>query len=88
MRPREARLREAYKEWYPKITPGVWHNAAWLTEKVLQQQRSGSPVWVLEGRPLAEEHFEFQGQGGKEGGPKKRRLVGSGFSLTMPPSQE
>jgi hypothetical protein len=26
---RQARLRSDYQEWYPEITPGVWHNAAW-----------------------------------------------------------
>jgi hypothetical protein len=67
MRAREARLKAAYDEWYPRITLGVWHNAAWLTEIVLQQQRRGSPAWALEGRPLSNAHFEFQGYGSQSG---------------------
>jgi hypothetical protein len=61
MRVREARLKAAYEPWYPRITHGVWHNAAWASEIVLQQQRQGSPRWALNNRPLSEAHFEFQG---------------------------
>ena len=61
MRGREARLREAYAGWYPEITPGVWHNAEWLSEMVLRQQRKGTPAWALGDRPLSDEHFDFQG---------------------------
>jgi hypothetical protein len=61
VRAREARLRDAYAEWYPEITPGVWHNAEWLTEVVLRQQKRGTPAWALGQRPLSDEHFEFQG---------------------------
>jgi hypothetical protein len=60
---RQARLRAAYQDWYPGITPEVWHDAVWLTEKVLQQLRHGSPSWALKGgRPLSGLHFDFQGQ--------------------------
>jgi hypothetical protein len=79
---RVARIRPTYEEWYPKITPGVWHNAAWLAEMVLQQQRRGSPRWVLEGRPLADAHFEFQGYGPPQGTSHRRRqLAGSESDL-------
>ena len=61
--PRQARIKPAYQEWYPRIQPGVWHNAAWLAEVVLQQLRSGPPTWALEGRVLPDEHMEFQGYG-------------------------
>lgn len=61
MRPREARLKEAYADWYPSISTGVWHHAGWVAEKVLRQQRVGSPSWQLEGRPLSDAHFDFQG---------------------------
>ena len=47
MQLRKGRLRPEYDEWYPRIAAGVWHNAAWLTEMVLQQQRQGSPSWAL-----------------------------------------
>jgi hypothetical protein len=70
---RQARLRPAYEEWYPGVTTGVWHNAGWLTEKVLQQQRGGSPVWAIEGRPLSAAHFEFQGLGPPRRGCVKQR---------------
>jgi hypothetical protein len=77
VRVREARLKPAYDAWYPKITLGVWHNAAWLSEIVLQQQRRGSPRWALENRPLSEAHFEFQGTPSFEKHPfKLRRAVG------------
>jgi hypothetical protein len=75
---RVARIRPSYEEWYPKIRPGVWHNAAWLVEMVLQQQRRGSPTWALEGRPLADDHFEFRGYGPPRGDSHRpRRIVGS-----------
>jgi hypothetical protein len=60
MREREARLRPEYKEWYPNIPSGVWHNAARLTEKVLQHS-SESPTGLRQARPLPDAHFEFQG---------------------------
>lgn len=68
MRAREARLRAEYSDWFPKISPGVWHNAGWVTEIVLQQLRQGSPSWELGSRPLSDAHFEFQG-----GDPKPNR---------------
>jgi hypothetical protein len=58
---RRARVRPSYEEWYPRITPGVWHDAAWVTEMVLQQQRKSGPTWALGRRPLADMHFEFEG---------------------------
>jgi hypothetical protein len=71
---RRARVRPSYEEWYPRITPGVWHNAAWVTEMVLQQQRKSGPTWALGRRPLAEMHFDFEGYGpGQRAGPDERR---------------
>jgi hypothetical protein len=75
VRPREARLLPAYDEWYPRITLGVWHNAAWLTEMVLQQQRRGSPSWALGSRALSSAHFEFQGNGPSQGSSHWRRRM-------------
>lgn len=71
---REARLRPAFAEWYPGIEAGVWHNAGWMAEKVLQQQRHGSPGWALGPRPLSEAHFEFQGQAPPQGRQHKPRI--------------
>jgi hypothetical protein len=75
MRTREGRLRPEYDEWYPRITPAVWHNAAWLTEIVLQQQRRGAPRWRLGGRALSEEHFEFRGHAPRQGRSPARRSL-------------
>ncbi len=61
MRAREARLRASYSDWFPKISPGVWHNAGWVAEVVLQQLREASPRWELGARPLSDTHFEFRG---------------------------
>jgi hypothetical protein len=58
---RQARLRLEYAEWYPQIWAGEWHDAAWATEAVLEQQQKGSPAWGLEGRVLSETHFDFRG---------------------------
>jgi len=72
MRGREARLRPEYAEWYPGVVPGVWHNAKWLMERVLQQVRHGSPSWAIDGRPLPASHFEFQGAGPSVSGTHRR----------------
>lgn len=71
---RHARLRPDYREWYTEIEAGVWHNAAWVSEKVLQQQRHGSPTWALGSRPLSETHFEFEGEGSPQGRHQRPRL--------------
>jgi hypothetical protein len=79
MAQRQARLRSEYAEWYPGMTAGVWHNAVWLAEVVMQRRRRAAPSWALEGRPLPDEHFEFQGVGPAQGKhPPKRRNLGSG----------
>jgi hypothetical protein len=73
MRARQGRLKAEYSDWYPRITPGVWHNAAWLAEIVLQQQRRGTIRWALEERPLSERHFDFQGESRWRGNPSPVR---------------
>jgi hypothetical protein len=70
---RQARLRAAYQDWYPAISLEVWHDAAWLMEKVLQQLRHGSPSWALRGRSLSDLHFDFQGQSPQ---PRKAHRMG------------
>jgi hypothetical protein len=81
-RVREGRLKAEYDEWYPRISAGVWHNASWLTEIVLQQQRRGSPRWTLGRRPLCEEHFEFRGHVARQGSsPRRRSSNGSGVRI-------
>jgi hypothetical protein len=75
MQTRQARVRPAYNDWYPRISPEVWHNAAWVMEIVLQQQRRGSPRWTLSGRPLDEAHFDFRGLGPRQGRLLPRVLV-------------
>jgi hypothetical protein len=73
---RKARLRPEYVDWYPEIRAGEWHNATWLAEVVMQQRRRGVPSWALEGRPLPDAHFEFQGVGPPQGRhrPERRQL--------------
>ena len=58
---RQARLRAEYADWYPAVIPGVWHDATWVRETVLAQQRRGEPRWAIGGRILNDAHFEFQG---------------------------
>jgi hypothetical protein len=77
MRSREARLRAEYSDWFPKISPGVWHDASWVTEIVLQQLRQGSPSWELGPRPLHVTHFEFRGGDPQPSpGAQRRRTIG------------
>jgi hypothetical protein len=78
MRSREARLRAEYSDWFPRISSGVWHDAGWVTEVVLQQLRQGSPSWELGPRPLGETHFEFRG-GDPQPRPGAQRRSTNGF---------
>ena len=58
---RQDRLRPEYKDWYPGVTADTWHDAVWVREMVLHQQRGGGPRWEIDGRILTDEHFDFQG---------------------------
>ena len=69
----KARLRPEYAAWYPQLFPGEWHDAAWATEKVLQQHRKDSPPWSLGRRILSEAHFEFEGGGNRFPEGRERR---------------
>lgn len=83
MRGREARVRPQFAEWYPKIPPGVWHDAVWTREMVLAQLRGGSPKWMHDGRVLSDRHFEFQGgQGGQRRSADERRRILPPFTGT------
>jgi hypothetical protein len=70
MRTRMAQLKPEYRDCYQGVDL-AWHNAAWLAEVVVQRKRSEPPVWVLEGRALPDDHFEFMG------GHNQKRLRGS-----------
>jgi hypothetical protein len=73
---RRARLRIEYAEWYPEIWAGEWHDAEWATERVLEQQRRGSPTWSLHGRVLSDAHFEFEsGEYQPLAGAERRREI-------------
>jgi len=63
MRPRQARLRSTYSDWYAGIEPGTWHHALWVREKALANLRHGRPQWenTAQERILSDAHFEFQG---------------------------
>jgi hypothetical protein len=74
VRGRQARLRSAFSEWYPGIEPETWHDAVWVREMVLAQQRHGSPRWALKDRILAEEHFQFQGSTSPSPGQQRQRM--------------
>jgi hypothetical protein len=69
MRARMAQLKPEYGACYQGVDL-EWHNAAWLTEVVMQRRRSEPAVWALEGRALPDDHFEFTA------GPTQRRLRG------------
>jgi len=73
---RQARLRTAFRDWYPKITPDAWHHALWVREMALAGQRQGGPRWELTGRVLSDDHFDFQGGTDRGGTPgQERRLA-------------
>jgi hypothetical protein len=65
MPPRQARLRAQFSDWYTRITPGEWHHALWVRERVLANLRKGKPQWHEReedgGRVLCDAHFDFQG---------------------------
>ncbi len=65
MPPRQARLRPEFSIWYSRITPGEWHHALWVRERVLANLRKGEPQWhegaEAGSRVLSDAHFEFQG---------------------------
>jgi hypothetical protein len=77
MRPRQARLRSTYSDWYAGIAPGTWHHALWVREKALANLRHGRPQWETTARErvLSDSHFEFQG--GAFGGARRseRRMI-------------
>jgi hypothetical protein len=76
MRSRQARLHPSFGDWYPGITPGKWHDALWVREVTLAQQRKGGPHWQVEGRVLCDTHFEFQGGSAQPGRRMEdRRMV-------------
>lgn len=69
---REARLREAYQELYPRVQAGVWYVAASLL-------RGDSAAWNPQapdpgyGRVLSDLHFEFRGGDDPEVHPPEAR---------------
>jgi hypothetical protein len=75
VRGRQAQLRAEFADWYPGIEPGTWHDATWVREMVLAQQRHGSPRWVLNGRVLHEGHFRFQGTAPGSRGQHQQRVT-------------
>ena len=58
---RKARLVWAFHDWYPNVEAGLWHDASALGIAVRRRRERGSPRWSLEGRALADGHFEFRG---------------------------
>jgi hypothetical protein len=70
---RQARLRPDYASLYPGLEPGVWQDADDLAEQLLTQHLlRPSPGFMLSGRVLPVEHFEFRG-GDSPGRPRIAR---------------
>jgi hypothetical protein len=70
---RQARLRPEYASLYPGLEPGVWEDADDLAEQLLTQHLlRPSPGFMLSGRVLPVEHFEFRG-GDSTGQPRIAR---------------
>ena len=70
---RQARLRPDYASLYPGLEPGVWEDADDLAEQLLTQHLlRPSPGFMLSGRVLPVEHFEFRG-GDSAGRPRIAR---------------
>ena len=70
---RQARLRPEYALLYPGLEPGVWEDADDLAEQLLTQHLlRPSPGFMLSGRVLPVEHFEFRG-GDSAGRPRSAR---------------
>jgi hypothetical protein len=59
---RQARLRLEYASLYPGLEPGVWVDAGDLAEQMLTEHLlRPSPGFMLSGRMLPEDHFDFRG---------------------------
>ena len=58
---REGLLRSEFRDWYPRLVPGVWYKASWLAAEVLEQQRVWGPRWEMRERILSDGHFLFRG---------------------------
>ena len=73
-RPREARLRESSAHLVPGVTPGVWIQAATLTDIVWARRlQRGDASGSLGVRVLDPEHFEFRHEGETASNPSLRR---------------
>jgi hypothetical protein len=70
---REARLRPEFATLYPGLEPGVWEDSAMLADQLLTEHSlKPSPGFMLSGRILPEEHFDFRG-GDPAGRPRISR---------------
>ena len=73
---REARLRPAYDNLYPGITPEVWEPAATTADRVLARRlEEGTGVALMRDRALSPEHFEFRGRGEKADPRRPKRVT-------------
>jgi hypothetical protein len=71
-RPREARLRESSAHLFPGVTPGVWIQAATMTD-IVWARRLQRGEGALGARVLDPEHFEFRHEGEAPSNPSLRR---------------
>ncbi|HZE75033.1 MAG TPA: hypothetical protein VE091_06965 [Gemmatimonadales bacterium] len=60
---REARLRQEYDKLYPGLTPGLWLPAAEVAEHIVDMVRHERGRFGLQGRLVADDHFDFRGGG-------------------------
>jgi hypothetical protein len=78
-RVREARLQPEFASLYPWITSGSWQPASVLADSVLAGRLLRGASSALQGRVLADEHFEFRGgetgRWGERVGYRPRREV-------------
>jgi hypothetical protein len=56
---RRARLKPEFAAWYPRVRPGEWHHAWWLTEVIRRQLRHEATIPIGH-RVLNDQHFDFE----------------------------
>jgi hypothetical protein len=75
---REGLLKGEFRDWYPRLVPGVWYRASWLVAEVLEQQRVWGPRWEITERVLSDSHFIFRGGRLSRGVRRNRRNDAAG----------
>ncbi|MBA2458031.1 MAG: hypothetical protein H0V43_03630 [Gemmatimonadales bacterium] len=84
MSPREALLRPEYRDWYPRLVPGIWYHAEWLAAEVREQHERGEPTWAVEGRSPSDTHFLFRGGHAREFTASRTRRTDTARDVPRP----